>query len=123
MKPSATLMFVYNADSGLFNTMADIGHKMFSPETYECALCALTHGYFKERGQWREFVEGLGTECLFLHRDEFLRRYPGQSTKLPAVFSLHHGEPACCADAEAIAGCQDLTALQALIRQQCCDKD
>ena len=22
-----TLLFVYNADSGLFNTMADIGHK------------------------------------------------------------------------------------------------
>ena len=29
-----TLLFVYNADSGLFNTMADIGHKLLSPETY-----------------------------------------------------------------------------------------
>lgn len=25
------LLFVYNADGGFFNTMADIGHKLFSP--------------------------------------------------------------------------------------------
>ena len=123
MKESAALMFVYNADSGLFNTMADIGHKIFSPETYECALCALTHGYFKERTQWRDFVQNLGTECQFLHRDEFVRRYPDQSIRLPAVFILRDGEPVCCADAESILGCKDLDALQALIRQRCCQQD
>lgn len=113
------LMFVYNADSGLFNTMADIGHKIFSPDTYECALCSLTHGYFKERAQWREFVENLGSECIFLHRDEFVDRYPDQSTRLPAIFVLRDGRPDCCADADTIAGCTDLPSLQALINQRC----
>jgi hypothetical protein len=112
-------MFVYNADSGVFNTMADIGHKIFSPETYECALCSLTHGYFKERAQWREFVEKLDIECLFLHRDEFVKRYPGHPAKLPAIFVLRDDRPACCADADAIAGCTDLAALQTLIQQRC----
>lgn len=121
MKPSPALMFVYNADSGLFNTMADIGHKIFSPETYECALCALTHGYFKERGEWREFVEGLGMDCQFLHRDEFVQRYPEISARLPAIFILGDAGPACCADADSIMGCEDLAALKALIRQQCCN--
>jgi len=123
MKPTSILMFVYNADSGLFNTMADIGHKIFSPETYECALCALTHGHFKERSEWREFVETLGIECEFLHRDEFVRRFPGVSDRLPAVFILRDGDPTVCADADAIATCEDLNALQSLIRQQCCDRD
>ncbi len=123
MSGTPAILFVYNADSGLFNTMADIGHKIFSPETYECALCALTHGYFKERTQWREFVEGLDSECQFLHRDEFSRRFPGISTTLPAVFRLDQGQPVCCADADAIAGCTDLDALQALIRQRCCSDD
>ena len=123
MKQAATLMFVYNADSGLFNTMADIGHKIFSPQTYDCALCALTHGYFKEREEWRGFVENLGTECEFLHRDEFVRRHPGLSDRLPAVFVLHDGTPECCASAEEIVGCSDLSALQTLIRQKCCNRD
>jgi len=113
------LVFVYNADSGLFNTMADIGHKIFSPETYECALCALTHGYFKERGQWRAFVENLDIECEFLHRDEFVRRYPDIGDPLPAVFSLQNGRPVCCAGADDLRHCEDLDALQALIHKQC----
>lgn len=123
MKQSPALMFVYNADSGLFNTMADIGHKIFSPETYECALCALTHGYFKERGEWRNFVENLGAEYQFLHRDEFLKRYPQVSETLPAIFILREGGPVCCADADTIIARKDLDSLQALIQQQCCDPD
>jgi len=65
------LLFVYNADSGLFNTLADIGHKLFSPETYPCPLCAITHGLLREREAWRRFVQGLGVPCEFLHRDPF----------------------------------------------------
>ena len=36
-----TLVFVYNADSGVFNALADAAHKIFSPRTYACNLCAL----------------------------------------------------------------------------------
>jgi len=30
---SKQLVFVYNADSGMFNTLTDIAHKVFSPKT------------------------------------------------------------------------------------------
>ncbi len=33
MDSGVTLLFVYNADSGFFNTLADTGHKLFSPTT------------------------------------------------------------------------------------------
>ncbi len=29
------IVFVYNANSGLMNTVLDIGHKIISPDTYE----------------------------------------------------------------------------------------
>ncbi len=29
-----SIVFVYNADSGLFNALPDIAHKTFSPATY-----------------------------------------------------------------------------------------
>ena len=120
MNKPTRLLFVYNADSGLFNTMADIGHKIFSPETYECALCALTHGYFKERTEWRSFIEGLEIECDFMHRDEFNRHYPDSASPLPAVFRIEGERPVLCLDKEAVEGSENLEHLQSLIRNQCC---
>ena len=39
-----SLILVYNADSGFFNALADSAHKLLSPSTYDCRLCALTYG-------------------------------------------------------------------------------
>ena len=69
------IIFVYNADSGFINTVMDIGHKIISPETYNCNLCGLTFGNFKENSRWKEFREETSVEMEFLHRDEFERKY------------------------------------------------
>ncbi|MGH1365894.1 MAG: hypothetical protein ACRBF0_20210 [Calditrichia bacterium] len=84
MKPQ--LVFVYNADSGLFNTMADIAHKLISPQTYSCNLCALTHTAFGMKDDWRDFLETLNAELEFLHRDEFVKAGGSDSADLPAIF-------------------------------------
>ena len=82
------LVFVYNADSGMFNTLTDIAHKVFSPQTYECNLCAISHSYLSERGEWKEFIQDLGAECEFLHRDEFLKKYASEETNFPVIYEL-----------------------------------
>lgn len=116
------LIFVYNADSGLFNTLADIGHKIFSPNTYRCALCALTHDYFRERREWRAFVEALPIPCEFWHRDEFLRRYPEQAgLRFPVVLHANANRLEPCLAREALAACSDLEALQNAIRRCAAD--
>ena len=69
------LIFVYNADSGMINTVKDIGHKLFSPQTYDCFLCSLTHGTFREEPGWKAFRQNNTTEMEFLHRDEFEQKY------------------------------------------------
>lgn len=69
------LLFIYNADSGMLNTAMDIGHKLFSPQTYDCFLCSLTHGTFRENPQWKNFRENSSIEMQFLHRDEFEKKY------------------------------------------------
>jgi hypothetical protein len=117
MRP--TLLFVYNADSGLFNTLGDIGHKLFSPSTYPCALCAITHGVLTERAERRAFVESLGVPCEFLHRDQFRNRFPGVAVPLPAVFRLVDGDPRVCAEAAALAACSGLADLKTLICRDC----
>ena len=86
------LIFVYNADSGLFNTVTDIAHKMLSPKTYSCNLCALTHGHFKIKEEWVQFLKEVDAELEFLHRDEFLQKHNQPNTELPAIFIEENGE-------------------------------
>ncbi|GAA0873294.1 hypothetical protein GCM10009117_24410 [Gangjinia marincola] len=69
------LIFVYNATSGNVNAMIDVAHKILSPATYTCDLCAITHGKFHERKEWRAFRESSDIDMEFLHKDEFEQQY------------------------------------------------
>jgi hypothetical protein len=113
------LIFVYNADSGLFNGMADAAHKIFSPDTYSCNLCKVTYGWFTERGAWRDFIEQLDTPCRFLHRDEFRAAYPGLEIDLPVVLRATDGGAEPCIESAALNACDDIDALIELVRQRC----
>lgn len=113
------LIFVYNADSGIFNAIADIGRKMTSPDTYACQLCALTHGYFTVRREWKEFVESLNCECEFLHRDEFIERYGNSEIPFPAIFVRSNGALSLCLDATDLSRCETLDTLKRSIKARC----
>ena len=115
----ATLVFVYNADSGLFNTVTDIAHKIFSPSTYSCQLCSLTHGYFSEREEWRGFIESLGQPCEFLHRDELGDVGISDGVMFPAVFLKTGRQLRVCLDATALKQCESLDELKQLIKTHC----
>jgi hypothetical protein len=69
------LIFVYNATSGFRNSFIDSAHKIFSPKTYECSLCDITFGIFKERAIWKKFRLETKREMVFLHKDEFTKMY------------------------------------------------
>lgn len=69
------LIFIYNANTGVFNLAADIAHKLLSPGTYSCNLCSLTHNSFSEKKEWGEYIQGLNVETEFLHKDQFKKRH------------------------------------------------
>lgn len=110
MKPQ--LLFVYNADSGLYNTLTDMAHKLLSPDTYACDLCSITHGVFRERDEWRSFIESLPVESTFLHRDEFYRQYPEMNKLLlPALMLQSDVGLVELLDQDSIAACQTVNEL------------
>lgn len=113
------LVFVYNADSGLFNTVTDIAHKIFSPQTYSCGLCALTHSYFSMRDEWKSFIESLGVDCQFIHRDEFIKEYDGPEYSWPTVLINQAGKLNVCLGADDINACNDLDELKSIIQEKC----
>ena len=62
------------------NSLLDSAHKIVSPDTYDCKLCELTFGIFKENEDWSRFRKNLletnpDLQLEFLHKDEFAKQY------------------------------------------------
>lgn len=86
------LIFIYNADSGLVNTVKDFWHKALRPSTYQCNLCQTTFGMFGAKREWKSFIKDLEIESEFLHKDEFLEKYDVNDAKYPSAYILKNGE-------------------------------
>lgn len=112
------LVFVYNADSGLFNLVTDMAHKIFSPGTYPCSLCAITHSNLGMRQEWKAFLETLTISLEFLHRDEFIQSYGENKTSLPAIFILKNNKLELVIPAEKINAIKDISGLKKLVAER-----
>lgn len=106
------LIFVYNADSGIFNLLSGVAHKILSPQTYSCNLCALTHTSFGMKKEWREYLESIGNSLEFLHADEFRTKYKVEEVELPAIFKEENGSLILTVNAAVINDCQTIDDLK-----------
>jgi hypothetical protein len=109
-----TLLFVYNADAGLWNAALDTLHKIASPSTYACRLCEVSYGLFGMKKAWGETIRTLKAPVRFLHRDEFVKAFPLARTALPAILVDRAGELDTLVSAEDFQAIPTLDALQAL---------
>lgn len=89
------LVFVYNGDSGLANSLMHYLHKRISPETYPCQLCGVIYDGLSLNKEWLAFVRTLALPTEYQHRDEYVRRYGESSHAWPAV--LLHEDDRCVA--------------------------
>ena len=112
---STRLLFVYAADSGAVQALIHVVHKIVSPSTYPCSLCALTYGPLGQRAAWKRALADLGVDSEFLHRDELHQRYGADHAALPAVFRIVDGRPAPLIAKPELDACRDLDALIALV--------
>ncbi|TGE14535.1 hypothetical protein [Hymenobacter elongatus] len=112
------LIFVYNADTGLVNGLLDLAHKVVSPATYKCSLCALTYGA-RMRPEWKAFLNSLPVRARFFHRDDFSATYPQlAATNLPAVFRQATGKKPALFVSAAELNQTDLPGLMHLLQQR-----
>ncbi|TDH21609.1 hypothetical protein EXU57_19080 [Segetibacter sp. 3557_3] len=108
------LIFVYNAGSGLFDSLTDFAHKIIAPSTYQCRLCALTYGNFTVKQQWKDFISQLPIKVSFLHKDEFARLNTS-GVALPAVFIRSDDSLTLFVSNNQINECRTLNDLQELL--------
>ncbi len=71
-------------------------HKLFSPQTYACKLCTITHGIVGVKDQWMQFVQTYKHNIQYFHKDEWVKQYPHISEistgDFPAIFILSGDE-------------------------------
>jgi len=78
------LIFIYNAKSGLVNEFLDFAHKIVSPSTYNCNLCALSYGNFSMKKKWSDYISSLPVKSTFTYKDK-VSEYGYDNIKLPSI--------------------------------------
>ena len=78
-------MFVYNAEAGIVHGFMDSIHKVVSPSTYACGLCAITYGLTLMDPKWRAWLSQLDIQAEFFHRADFRKAWPDARIALPAI--------------------------------------
>lgn len=65
------LLFVYNTNTDPISKVGDYIHKVFSPATYKCELCSLTHHNLGERRKWKTFRHRTKVNMTFHYIRQF----------------------------------------------------
>ena len=114
-----TLVFVYNADSTLKAAAIDFVTRFVAPNKYSCNLCMVTYGPVREKQPWRKFLDTLPNKKVFLHRDEFLKKYPEhKNIKLPVIFTDFSGKLEVLVEAQEINQVKDAEGLIKLLTKK-----
>jgi hypothetical protein len=115
-RPAPTaIVFVYNAEAGLVAGAIDTVHKLVSPATYPCSLCAITYGLAGMRRRWRDWLEAQSLPAVFHHRADFRLAFPTAAAwPLPLVALARGPELEPLLGPEALAPL-DLDALMAAL--------
>tara|TARA_R110000751_G_scaffold119345_4_gene219950 strand:+ start:17553 stop:17918 length:366 start_codon:yes stop_codon:yes gene_type:complete len=117
-----TLLFVYNAKSGLKNLALDIAHKLFSPKTYACNLCALTFNTFTENTIWKDFRNRTPLDIEFLHSDAFEAKFKAKNFSYPIILSKTNNTLQPFLSSKAIASLTSVEELILTIESKSCDR-
>ena len=110
------LILIYHAEGGVFAQLSDAVHKLISPASYPCSLCALSYGAVSMHGAWRRTLESLPVEPVFLHRGEAKVAALAPDVALPAIL-LRQGKagPEMLIGADELNACEGLETLTALL--------
>ena len=115
---SPILIFVYNADSGFFNTLTDTAHKLLSSNTYSCNLCSISHSSFGMKKEWKEFLHSIKYQLEFLHRNELSKKYNITKINLPAILIKENNSIRILIKAPYINSCKNIDDLKELINKE-----
>jgi hypothetical protein len=103
--------------------MMDSIHKLVSPSTYDCDLCAITYGAVSMNKEWRAYLKALPFDVHFFHKPDFLIAHPDQSeTQLPLIGVETASGVEILLSAAAIKRCATVDALTVALNKNLSDR-
>ena len=106
------LIFIYNAKSGIFNTLIDWGHKIISPSTYECHLCSITYNNRGKKKRWSNYLKSLKIKSSFYYIDHIADLdFVSKNIKLPCIYIKNNGNHQLMIDANELNSLESLDKL------------
>lgn len=112
------IIFIYNAKAGIINGLFDTVHKIISPTTYPCELCALTYGLTGMHLEWKQFLESLPLEIEFLYTNTLHKKYPKLDLELPAILFYNNIQFDIIVSSNDLQQLNNLAALIQLMQQK-----
>lgn len=117
------IIFVYNANSDKISGIKDMFKKILHPSAYECNLCLVTFGNFGIKKQWKAANEASNIERTFLHKDEFLMRFPESDfNEFPAAFRYQKDQLSVFIGMEEMNKVNSIEELEDLIQEKSVSK-
>jgi len=111
------LIFVYNAKKGLANKVVDGLHKVVSPATYACDLCAITYHAAGKRKQWKEFLKESNIPMHFFYTNSIPAKFD-KNFSYPAVLRYENSTVTCILDKQDFAAINDLNEFIVLLEEK-----
>ena len=120
MSYGKTLLFVYNADSGVLPAMKDYSSKTGASQGKDtCNLTVITHSPIGMKKDWKRFVKELGIPVRFMNRNEFVSEVGTGLITFPAILLNTGTDLLMVASSEEINLCRSLEDLICLLQAQC----
>ena len=119
MSYGKTLLFVYNADSGVLPGLKDYSLQSGTSHAKQfCSLTAITSSPIGMKKDWKRFVRELGIPVRFLNRNEFVSEIGAGLISFPAILVQTGKDLLMLASSDEINRCQSLEDLISLVRSR-----
>jgi len=119
MPDSKTLLFVYNLDSGVLQSLHDYSPgRGAASGTGTCALAAVTFSPVGMKKEWKRFLKEFRLPSRSLGRDEFCSEFGHCTITLPVVLLRKGTELSVIVSTEELKACRELSDLIHLVEER-----
>jgi len=119
MPDTPSLLFVYNLDSAVLQSLHDYSSSKTAPAGVDPSpLMTLTYSPLGIKKEWKRFLKELAVPSRSISRDEFVMEFGHLKVTFPVVLNQKGPALSILISTEEIQQCRDLSDLIALVRER-----
>jgi hypothetical protein len=119
MPDSVNILFVYNLDSGVLQSLHDYSRSRAAPSGEDaCNLSTITHSPVGMKKEWKRFIKDMKIPSRSLARNDFFAEFGHRTITFPIVLLKKGPELSVLISTEELNRCKDLSDLISLVGER-----